>query len=95
MKLCFLPGKLFLDTRPDGTYELRLGDEVRIFRSKRPALQAFQELRARLEEEFPAKEPSIEERRALLHKEIADSAIGHNSLRNAGPKKKTGTRRFG
>jgi len=31
----------------------------------------------------------------LLLKDIADSAIGHNAMRNAGPKKKTGTRSFG
>ena len=95
MKMSFFPGKLFLESKPAGGYELRFGDEVRTFKAEKPAIQAFQEIRARLEKEFPAREPTIEERRELLHKEIADSTIGHTALRNAGPKKKTGTRRFG
>ena len=95
MKMSFFPGKLFLESKPDGAYELRFGDEVQTFRSEKPAIQAFQQIRVRLEKDFPAKEPTIEERRALLQKEIADSALGHNPLRNAGPKKKTGTRTFG
>jgi hypothetical protein len=95
MKMSFFPGKLFLESKADGAYELRFGEEVQMFRSEKRAVQAFQEIRSRLEKDFPAKEPTLEERRALLQKEIADSAIGHNSMRNAGPKKKTGTRTFG
>ena len=95
MKMSFFPGKLFLESKPDGSYELQFGEEVRIFRSRKPAVQAFLDLRSRLEKDFPAGQPSIEERRALLKKEIAESSVGHNSMRNAGPRKKTGTRTFG
>ncbi len=95
MKLSFFPGKLFLESKPEGGFELRFGDEVHTFRTEKAALQAFREIRTKLEKDFPATEPTLEERRALLAKEIADSAVGHNSLRNAGPRKKTGTRTFG
>jgi len=91
----FLPGNLSLESRPGGLYELRLGEEVTTFRSQKAAIKAYQELRARLEKDFPAREPTLEERRALLQQEIADSMIRHNALRDAGPKKKTGTRTFG
>ncbi len=95
MKLSFFPGKLFLESRPDGSYEMRFGEEVQTFRSEKMAVQAFQQIRTKLEKDFPAREPTMEERRALLQKEIADSALGHSSMRNAGPRKKTGTRIFG
>jgi len=95
MKMSFLPGKLFLESKPDGTYELRFGEEVQTFRSEKRAAEAFRDLRAKLEKEFPAREPTMEERRALLQREIADSSLGPTSLRNTGPRKKTGTRTFG
>ena len=95
MKMSFFPGRLFLESKPDGTYELRFGEEVQSFRSEKQAIQAFQQIRIKLEKDFPVQEPSMEERRALLQKEIADSTLGHNSMRNAGPRKKTGTRTFG
>jgi hypothetical protein len=94
MKMSFFPGKLFLESNPDGVYELRFGDEVQTFKSEKQAVAAFQQIRTRLEKDFPVKEPTLEERRALLQKEIADSAIGQNSMRNTGPRKKTGTRTF-
>ena len=95
MKMSFFPGKLFLESTAEGKYELRFGEEVQAFKSEKQAVQAFQQIRLRLEKDFPMQEPTLEERRALLQKEIADSAVGHTSLRNAGPKKKTGTRTFG
>jgi len=95
MKLSFFPGKLFLESKPEGGFELRFGEEIHTFKSEKTAVQAFHEIRAKLEKDFPAREPTLEERRALLMKEIADSTVGHNSMRNAGPRKKTGTRTFG
>ena len=95
MKMSFFPGKLFLESKQDGTYEMRFGEEVQTFRSEKAAVLAFQEIRTKLEKDFPVREPTMEERRALLQKEIADSAVAQNSMRNAGPKKKTGTRSFG
>jgi len=93
--MCFLPGKLSLESKPGGVYELRLGEEATTFRSQRAAFRAFQQLRTQLEKDFPAREPSLEERRALLQQDIADSVVRHNSLRDAAPRKKTGTRTFG
>jgi hypothetical protein len=95
MRMAFLPGKLFLESKPDGSYELRFGEEVQAFRSQKQAIAAFQEIRSRLEKDFPTRDLTADERRELLLKDIADSAIGHNAMRNAGPKKKTGTRSFG
>jgi hypothetical protein len=95
MRMAFLPGKLFLESTARGTFELRFGEEVQTFRSQKAAIAAFQEIRTRLEKDFPARELTAEERRALLEKDIAESGLGHNALRNAGPRKKTGTRRFG
>ncbi|HYM09335.1 MAG TPA: hypothetical protein VEU62_01310, partial [Bryobacterales bacterium] len=76
MKMSFFPGKLFLESKPDGVYELRFGDEVQTFKSEKQAVAAFQQIRTRLEKDFPVKEPTLEERRALLQKEIAESAVG-------------------
>lgn len=95
MKMSFFPGKLFLEQAPDGAFDLRFGDEVQRFRSQKSAVKAFLALRSRLEKDFPSRELSPEERRNLFVRDVVDSAVGHNTLRNAGPKKKTGTRTFG
>ncbi len=95
MKLAFLPGKLFLEARPEGGLELRFGDEIQTFKSEKAALQAFHEIRKRLEKDFPAHDLTPEDRRAMLEKEIADSAVRNTMVRNTGPRKKTGTRTFG
>ncbi len=84
-----------MEQKPQGVYELRLRDQVTMFTSQRAAVKAFRDLRLRLEQELPPHEPSIEERQALLHKVIADSIVRHNSLRDAGPRQRTGTRTFG
>jgi len=95
MKMAFLPGKLFLESRDDGTFELRFGEQVRTLRSQKEAVAVFRELRAVLEKDFPPRELSAEERRVILRQDIVDAAVRHNSLRNAGPRKKMGTRTFG
>lgn len=93
MKMAFFPGKLFLESKPDGSFELKFGEEVQSFRSEKQAIEAFRQIRTRLEKEFPARGPTLEERRALLHQEIVDTTIGHRTP--AAPRKKTGTRTFG
>ena len=96
MRLCFLPAQLFLEPLQDGTYELRQGDTVvGRFRSQRQALAAFNEMRRKLESQFPTSEFSPEEKRQLMIEEMRRNAVPHNSLRNAPPKKSTGTRTFG
>ena len=96
MRLSFLPAQLFLELLEDGTYQLRHGNTVAgRFKSKRAAISAFNELRRKLESEFPARELSSEEKRLLLIEELGRNSIRHNSLRNAAPRKSTGTRTFG
>jgi len=49
MKMSFFPGKLFLESKPEGGFELRFGEEVQTFRSEKAAVQAFKDIRTRLE----------------------------------------------
>jgi len=96
MRLCFLPGALFLEELPDGTYEVRRGNTtVGRFKSQRAAVSAFNENRRRLEAEFPARELSPEEKARLLREELGRNSLAHNPLRNAPPKRPPRTRTFG
>ena len=72
MKLAFIPGRLFLESRADGTFELRFGEESQILRSQSAALRMFNELRKKLEQEHPPHNLSTEERRKILERYIAD-----------------------
>ena len=72
------------------------GQEILLTKSQRSALAKFNALRTELETKFPTREPTASEKTELLHREINDSLLGHNSL--GGRKKKTtagGTRTFG
>ncbi len=97
MNLSFLPGDLHLSKNEQGYFVVTMcGEEILSTKSQRSALAKFNVLRAELERKFPMREPSAEERRELLQREINDSLVGHNSL--GGRKKKTtagGTRTFG
>jgi hypothetical protein len=97
MNLSFLPGDLHLSKNESGLFVVRMaGQEILCTKSQRSALAKFNSLRAELEEKYPAREPTAEERAELLQREINDSLLGHNSL--GGRKKKTtagGTRTFG
>jgi hypothetical protein len=97
MNISFLPGDLHLSKNVDGLFIVKMaGREVLSTRSQRAALAKFRALRTELEKEFPAREPTAEEKAALLRREINDSLLGHNSL--GGRKKRTsagGTRTFG
>ena len=96
MRLSFLPGQLFLEQLENGQYELRHGGAVvERFKSQRKALLAFNEMRRKLQSEFPARELSPEEKKRLMIEELARHSVPHNSLRNTGPRKSTGTRTFG
>lgn len=96
MRLSFVPGQLFLEQLENGTYQLRQGGTVMgQFKSQRQAVSAFNQIRRKLELEFPAKELSPEEKKRLMIEELARSSLPHNSLRNAAPRKSTGTRTFG
>jgi hypothetical protein len=95
VKLAFLPGALFL-TEEKGEFVVTLDSkEVLRTRSQKRAVAKFNELRKEMEQQFPNRDLSAEEKKALLQKEIADSLVGHNALR---PRKKStakSTRTFG
>ena len=97
MKLSFLPGALFLSRADDGSYLVTVeGQELLRTKSQRAAVARFSKLRQEMEARFPARELTVEEKREILQRSIADSLVGHNSL--GGRKKKTtagGTRTFG
>ena len=97
MKLSFLPGDLQLSKAEDGSYIVTImAQTVFLSRSQRAAIDKYNELRREMESRFPARELTPEEKNELLHRQIGDSLVGHNSL--GGRKKKTtagGTRTFG
>jgi hypothetical protein len=97
MNLSFLPGDLHLSKSADGIFVVTMsGQQILSTKSQRSAVAKFNALRAELEKKFPMLEPTAEEKAELLHREINDSLLGHNSL--GGRKKKTtagGTRTFG
>ncbi len=97
MNLSFLPGDLHLSKSADGIFVVTMsGQQILSTKSQRSAVARFNALRAELEKKFPMLEPTAEEKAELLHREINDSLLGHNSL--GGRKKKTtagGTRTFG
>lgn len=97
MKLSFLPGDLQLAKADDGSYIVTITARI-VYqsRSQRTALEKYNELRREMESRFPTRALTPEEKNELLHREIGDSLVGHNSL--GGRKKKTtagGTRTFG
>lgn len=97
MNLSFLPGELYLRKSNNGFYVVCLaGQQILSTKSQRAAVTKFNSLRTELEQRFPARQMTPEEKADLLQREIQDSLVGHNSL--GGRKKKTtagGTRTFG
>ncbi len=97
MNLSFLPGDLHLSKNVYGIFVVKMaGQEILATKSQRSAIAKFNSLRSELEKKFPTREPTTDEKAELLHREINDSLLGHNSL--GGRKKKTtagGTRTFG
>jgi len=97
MNLSFLPGDLHLKNNEEGAFIVSMaGEQLLATKSRRAAIAKFNALRRELEERFPAREPTPEEKAELLKREIGESLVGHNSL--GGRKKKTtagGTRTFG
>jgi hypothetical protein len=97
MNLSFLPADLHCYRNENGLFVVRMGcQEILTTKSQRLALGKFNALRSELEQRFPAREPTAEEKAELLRREINDSLLGHNSL---GSRKKkstaSGTRTFG
>jgi hypothetical protein len=56
------------------------GQEVLSTKSQRSAIAKFNALRAELEEKFPMREPTAEERIELLQRAVNGVFLGYNSL---------------
>ncbi len=98
MKLSFLPGNLHLSEEQDGTYLIVMqGEELFRTRIEKKALLRFNALRRELESQFPAHEPTAEERRAALEKYLMDYKAIQVRASTKPPKKDKvkGTRTFG
>ena len=90
MKMSFVPGKLEL-TLMNGIYVVSVqGQPVMQTRAQKEAVKAFNELRRRMEKEFPPVGPSEEELKLLLRRTLADIAVDQTLRR---PPKKRSTAR--
>ena len=79
MNLSFLPGDLHLSQNAEGSFVLKLaGQEILNTNSERSALAKFNSLRAELEQKFPMREPTPEEKAELLQREVKESLLQHN-----------------
>ena len=93
----FVPGGLRLEQSEDGTYRVTVhAEEILRTRSSSTAVKKFNKVRLEMEQAFPARELTADEKEKTMHTAIGDSLVGHNSL--GGRKKKTSagsTRTFG
>src|SRR5947209_2864100 len=97
MKLSFLPGDLYLNKEQDDSFVVTVqGEEVLRTRHEKKALAKYNDLRHRMESQFPPNEFTPEEKRAFLRRLIADTLVSHNGDRHSKKKIKSGsTRTFG
>lgn len=99
-KIAFLPGDLSLekDTRgvpSDGLYHLIYkGEEIGSFKSETQAVKKYNELRQKLEVEFPKTEIDDVDKKRLLMEALKDSLVSQNSYHQRNVKKNK-TRTFG
>ena len=96
MKLSFLPGELHL-SEEHGVFVIQVqGKEILRTRSKQTALSEFNELRRAMEQQFPTREVTPEEKRELL-KGILNEALLADVGRRPPKKRSTAgsTRTFG
>ena len=78
MNLSFLPGDLHLSKNADD-FVLKMADrEILNTKSERSALAKFHAIRAELEQRFPTREPTAEEKAELLQREIQESLVQHS-----------------
>lgn len=79
MNLSFLPGDLHLSKNAEGFFVLKMaGQEILNTKSERSALAKFHSIRAELEQKFPMREPTMEEKAELLQREIKDPLVQHS-----------------
>jgi hypothetical protein len=76
MKLSFPPGDLHLTHNAEGFYLVTMaGERILSTKSEPFALAKFHALRVELENRFPTQEATVEEKAALLQKEVTDSIL--------------------
>ncbi len=97
MKLSFMPGDLHLNKEQDGSFVVTVqGEKIFSTRLEKKAITKFNELRREMEKQFPARELTPEEKRAVLQKWIGDNLVSHNGDRHSKKKINSGsTRTFG
>ncbi|MBI1747323.1 MAG: hypothetical protein HYR55_12120 [Acidobacteria bacterium] len=99
-KIAFLPGNLALekDTQnvpQDGLYHLVFkGEEIGSFKSETQAVKKYNEIRQKLETEFPKSDYDDVDKKRLLMEALKDSLVSQNSYRPRNVKKNK-TRTFG
>jgi hypothetical protein len=90
MKMSFLPGKLELISR-DSIFAVSVeGCEIFRTRSRRMAIEKFNEIRCDMEERFPPTGPTAEDAKVLLQRMMTDVAVDETLRR---PPKKRSTAR--
>lgn len=97
MKISFVPGELYLEKIPDGSYQITMqGKEILRTTSEKKAIAEYNKLRRELEEQFPTRELTPDEKSDLLKKFISDVKVGidHNSRREEKRGKPRSTRTF-
>ena len=90
MKMSFLPGKLELISKEGMFSPMVEGQEVYQTRSRRSAIQKFNEIRGEMELRFPPKGPSPEEAKVLLERLMTDVRVDETLRR---PPRKRSTAR--
>lgn len=96
MKMSFIPGDLHLLTNENGEHVVTLaGTEVLRTRSEKKATARFKELRSEMEQKYPARELTSEERAAMLKAAVAEAIVGSGTVRKRKKSTARGTRTFG
>lgn len=99
-KIAFLPANLSLEKDTanvpnDGLYHLVYkGEEIGAFKSETQAVKKYNELRQKLEDEFPKTDIDEGDKKRLLMEALKDSLVSQNSYRQRSVKKNK-TRTFG
>lgn len=82
MRLSFLPGDLHLKFDADHGYVVRVRETtVLITEIQNHALKRFREIRRDFEARFPPSEVTADEKRLAFFRELLNSKVKHNSLR--------------
>jgi len=84
MNLSFLPGDLHLTQNAEGFFIVTLaGEKILSTKSEPFALAKFHSLRTELENRFPTRELTAEEKAGLLRNEVTDSILRENRIGEA------------